>query len=413
MFLLLFYLPPSNFNDTKVFCVLMTTVIYQSVCVVPFCFLFFSFTITLVKCVFIIISRNFVLNVRRRKAFVIKMPKGKELSCSEKKIILYLHDKGKSIKYICEMFDRCRQTIENVIKRAKERGNIQNIPRKGRPKLLTIRNERQILKENRENPHLSAPKINEKLKGTLRKSVCDETVRRVVRANNINGRVARKKPFISEVNRQKRLAFAELHKSKPFDFWKTVIFSDESKYKIFGSDGRRMVWRKPNEALNIKNIKPTVKHGGGSVMVWGCMSALGVGKLVFIEGIMDRHVYLTILKENLNASVEKMGLSRNGYYFQHDNDPKHTAWDVKMWLLYNTKHLPTPPQSPDMNPIENLWAYLKEKVREHHISSKAKLKKVLEEEWYKIPPEKYRNLVESMPRRLESVLANKGYPTKY
>ena len=68
-----------------------------------------------------------------------------------------------------------------------------------------------------------------------------------------------------------------------------------------------MVWRKPNEALNIKNIRPTIKHGGGSVMVWGCMSALSVGKLVFIDATMDKHVYLSILKEHLHASAKKNG----------------------------------------------------------------------------------------------------------
>ena len=91
-------------------------------------------------------------------------------------------------------------------------------------------------------------------------------------------------------------------------------------------------WRKPNEALNIKNIRPTIKHGGSSVMVCGCLSALGVGKVMFIDGIMDKHVYLSILKEHLHASAKKMGLSRNEYYFQQDNDPKHTALDVKLWI---------------------------------------------------------------------------------
>ena len=108
-----------------------------------------------------------------------------------------------------------------------------------------------------------------------------------------------------------------------------------------------------------------------------------------------------------------MGLSRNKYYFQQDNDPKHTALDVKFWILYNTKHLPTPCQSPDINSIENLWAYLDGKVREHNISSKACLKKILEEEWYKIPPEKCRSLVQLMPRHLEAVVSNKGNHTKY
>ena len=72
-----------------------------------------------------------------------------------------------------------------------------------------------------------------------------------------------------------------------------------------------MVFRTPNEALNVKNIPPTIKHGGGSIMVWGCMSALGVRKLVLIDGTMDKHVYLWILKEHVHASAEKMGLSRN------------------------------------------------------------------------------------------------------
>ena len=48
-----------------------------------------------------------------------------------------------------------------------------------------------------------------------------------------------------------------------------------------------------------------MKHGGGSVMVWGCMSALGVGKLVFIDDTMDKHVYLSILKEHLHARLKK------------------------------------------------------------------------------------------------------------
>ena len=107
-------------------------------------------------------------------------------------------------------------------------------PSKGHPRSLTLRNEeRKILNENRQNPHLSASK----LRGVLQGTVSDETIRRVLRANNKNGRVARKKPFISEVNRKKRLSFAEVYKTKSFDFRRTVIFSDESKFNLFGSDG--------------------------------------------------------------------------------------------------------------------------------------------------------------------------------
>ncbi len=78
-----------------------------------------------------------------------------------------------------------------------------------------------------------------------------------------------------------------------------MIFSDESKFNVFGPDGRTLVWRQANTQLQEKNLQPTVKHGGGNVMVWGCMTASGVGELVFIEDIMDKHKYLNVLKDNL------------------------------------------------------------------------------------------------------------------
>lgn len=73
----------------------------------------------------------------------------------------------------------------------------------------------------------------------------------------------------------------------------------------------------------------------------------------------------------------------------------------------------TPAQSPDINPIENLWSFLERKIRNHRISNKEDLKKALQEEWKKIPVEYCAKLVASIPRRLESVIQHRGYPTKY
>lgn len=220
-------------------------------------------------------------------------------------------------------------------------------------------------------------------------------------------------PLITDKNKKVRLNYAKAHKNKDFSFWKDVLFTDESKYNIFGSDGRPYVWRKSNEELLSKHIKPSVKHGGGSVMVWGSFSAAGPGSLHFIEGIMDQKAYLEILKANLPISKEKLGLS-NSYYFYQDNDPKHKAYSVRSWLLYNCPHvMETPPQSPDLNPIENLWNHLDNKVREHHISSKPELKRILLQEWERIEPSFCRKLVESIPKRLEKVIEAKGLHTKY
>ena len=278
---------------------------------------------------------------------------------------------------------------------------------------MNNRDNRKIEAIIKKNPFTSAPKIAAELKESLDKSVSADTVRRAIKKAGYNARTARKKPFVNKINRKKRIDFANEYKNKTNEFWDKVIFSDESKYNIFGSDGRHLVWRKNLEELNPKNTRKTVKHGGGGVMVWGCMSAAGVGNLMIIDEIMNKTVYLNILKNNLNQSAEKLKI-RNDYYFQQDNDPKHTAADVKMWIAYNTPHmLITPPQSPDMNPIEHLWDHLEKRLRCHHISNKNQLKDLLLSEWLQISSEYTKKLVYSMPNRLNEVIRLKGYPTKY
>ncbi|GFU74618.1 transposable element Tcb1 transposase [Trichonephila clavipes] len=78
----------------------------------------------------------------------------------------------------------------------------------------------------------------------------------------------------------------------------------------------------------------------------------------------------------------------SSFRFQHGNDPKHTTDIVKLELLYNVPfQLHTPPQSPDLNPIEHLWDLLERKIRLHNISRKDILNSVLKNEWEKISTE--------------------------
>lgn len=338
--------------------------------------------------------------------------KGKETSPDERKLILRLHNQCKSSYEIAKLVGRPRSTVQSVIDRICVTKSIENQRRSGRPRALTEHDERFIVREVKKNPKTSAPKIASELerRGT---KVSTNTIRNTCKKYGFNGRVARKKFWVSKTNRQKRLNFAQEYRTKKEDFWNRVIFSDESKYNIFGSDGRRMVWRKKNTEMEPQNLVPTVKHGGGSIMVWGCMSAAGVGKLHFIEGVMDHRMYIRILKENLSASAEKLGL-KGKYIFQQDNDPKHTAENTRLWLLYNTpQQLKTPPQSPDMNPIEHLWKILDDAIRKRRISNKNELKQALKEEWDKIPSIVTINLISSMPHRLQAVIDAKGNPTKY
>lgn len=148
-------------------------------------------------------------------------------------------------------------------------------------------------------------------------------------------------------------------------------------------------------------------------MVWGCISAAGMGELVFIDGIVDKNKYLNILKQNLHKSAINMNI-RNSFKFYQDNDPKHKSRIVQEYLLYNCpKVLHPPPQSPDLNPIENLWDYLDRRIRITPIKSKDELKLRLTEEWSRIPLEYLNKIISNMPKRLNHVLKQKSNPTKY
>ncbi len=129
----------------------------------------------------------------------------------------------------------------------------------------------------------------------------------------LHGCLPRRKPLLKMMHKKARKHFAEDTQTKDMDYWNHVLLSDETKINLFGSDGVKRVWRQPGEEYKDKCVLPTVKHGGGNVMVWGCMSTAGTGELQFIEGTMNA---------NMIPSLRRLGRRA---VFQHDNNPKHTS----------------------------------------------------------------------------------------
>ncbi|KAF7239929.1 Transposable element Tcb1 transposase [Varanus komodoensis] len=143
------------------------------------------------------------------------------------------------------------------------------------------------------------------------------------------------------------------------------------------------VWRQPGEEYKNKCVLPTVKHGGASVMVWGCMSAADTGELQFIEETLNANMYCDIQKQSMIPSLRRLGCRA---VFRHDNDPKHTSKTTTALLKkLRVKVMDWPSMSPDLNPIEHLWGILKWKVEEHKVSNIHQLCDVVMEEWKRTP----------------------------
>jgi len=225
-----------------------------------------------------------------------------------------------------------------------------------------------------------------------------------------------KKPKLRPHHIRQRPEFAQKYQHWTVDDWKRVIWSDETKINRLGCDGRNWVWRKPGEALTERHIQPTVKYGGGSLMIWGCMTAKGVGYMCRVDGNMDAQLYTNILNDELLGTLDYYHLDQSDIVFQHDNDSKHTSRMATNWLKENgIEVLDWPPQSPDLNPIEHLWWHLKRRLAgyEDAPTSMHELWTRVEMEWEAIPTDVCVGLIESMPRRVAAVLRARGSYTKY
>ena len=156
----------------------------------------------------------------------------------------------------------------------------------------------------------------------------------------------------------------------------------KSRYDA-SSERNSVVSRGPPVHHSMNTIQ-TVKHCGGSIMLWGCFSSAGTGALVRLEGKMDGAKYRKIREENLLPSARKLKLGRK-FTFQHDNDPKHTAKAILEWLRNKRLNvLEWPSQSPDLNPLKNLWHDLKIAVHQRSPRNLTELEQFYTEEWASI-----------------------------
>lgn len=147
-------------------------------------------------------------------------------------------------------------------------------------------------------------------------------------------------------------------------------------------------------------------------MLWGCMATKGVGKLHFIEEIMNVEVYDDILVTQMLPSASNPLGCR--YIFRQNIRPTHTIKQVLGFLT--TTHvqvLELPPQSPELNPLEHLLDEMGQNYEEELPRNKQQLKDVLQHIWTNTGHDVCSKLEGGMPRRLQAVIQSKIGPTKY
>ena len=149
-------------------------------------------------------------------------------------------------------------------------------------------------------------------------------------------------------------------------------------------------------------------------MVWGCFSFYGKSQLKIVNGHQDSPTYVSTLISHLAPFVGDKHPS--SFTFQQDNAPTHTSKLTQNWLNVNQIDiLDWPPYSPDLNPIENLWEFMTQKMYKNgrHLRNLVELQEELEHIWDSIEDSLLHSLAQSMPSRLQSVLALNGGGTRY
>uniref|UniRef100_A0A8C7WT33 Transposase Tc1-like domain-containing protein n=1 Tax=Oryzias sinensis TaxID=183150 RepID=A0A8C7WT33_9TELE len=226
------------------------------------------------------------------------------------------HGKGKGYKTISKQLEIPETTVAHIQK-FKTHGTVANLPGRGRKRKIGDKLRRQIVGTVSKEPI------------TTSKDIKDRTIHCCLIQSGLHGRRPRRTPLLKRNQKKARLEFEKMHVDKPQSVWENVLWTDETNWSLLVRNINSML---VDSKMKHPTTVPTVNHGGGSVLFWGCFAASATGCIEVVQGQMKSPDYQGILGRNVLPSVKKPGLSRRSWVFQQDNAPKHTAKKSQEWL---------------------------------------------------------------------------------
>ena len=332
------------------------------------------------------------------------MPRGTHLTIEQKTIITTLNSTHHSNRAIAKAINRSPKVVSSYLR---DPANYGKKNRTGRPSKMTQRDKRRICAEVKRTG-MGAKRIQK----TLSISVSPRTIRRFL-ANESGFQYTKMKqsPILSHEHKQKRVEWALEHVTWGPTQWRKVVFSDEKKFNLDGPDGFAYYWKHDEGQEKIFSKR---QGGGKSVMIWSCFSYFGLCDLVILKGKQDSKKYCEVLEHNLLPFTSLV--HGENWIFQQDNASIHVSKYSREWIeAHNVLLLSWPARSPDLNPIENLWAILARIVYKdsRQYADVPSLIFAIKAAWGQIGEETLHKLVGSMQKRCADVIRLHGAKTKY
>ena len=343
----------------------------------------------------------------------------RRISLEHRIVIVTLKKEGHSVgeikQIMMERYDRVisKRGIQKHLKKFETIGIYEDKYRSGRPLRLSARSERRIRRISILNRDMSLRAIMGIYNRDTHDNISRSTINRILIKYGLKSRVAVNKPFLTFKQRKRRVDWAFIKKDWSTAQWSCVVFSDESMFRSYSFSNRSMIRRFDNERINPKVTNKVLQHGP-QVHVWGAFSRNGVGMIKRVDGILNAEKYQRHIINDMDVIGPCLIYPEKNLIFQHDLAPSHrSASTISFLKRKKIKTLDWPANSPDANPIENLWFHIKRKLNKMGPMPADEMWTAIQEIWYNIPVSLCRWLVDSMPRRMSAIMKMKGYPTKY